>query len=138
MPIPVHLAIPVLPLAFGLVALLTLSDALGLICRFVVLFQVTFTLATGHHCDLVGPGAAVLALQLNAFGAGLVIDAAPVLAAPAAPLLFTISAYPVGEHLGSEALSCAHQLFNGVDAGALAVRDVLSGAQFTAAHRTGI
>lgn len=32
MPIPVHLAIPVLPLAFGLVDLLTLSDALRLVC----------------------------------------------------------------------------------------------------------
>lgn len=31
-PVPVHLAIPVLPLAFGLVDLLTLSDALRLVC----------------------------------------------------------------------------------------------------------
>lgn len=138
MPIPVHLAIPVLPLAFGLVDLLTLSDALRLVCWFIVLFQVTFALAASHHCDLVGPGAAILALQLNAFGAGLVINAAPVLAAPSAPRLFTISSYPVGEHLGSEALSCTHQLFNGVDAGALAVRDVLRGAQFSAAHWTWI
>lgn len=103
-----------------------------------MLFQVTFALAAGHHCDLVGPGAAILALQLNAFGAGLVIDATPVLAAPAAPRLFTISTYPVGEHLGSEALSCTHQLFNGVDTGALAVRDVLRRAQFSATHRPWI
>lgn len=103
-----------------------------------MLFQVTFALAASHHCDLVGPGAAILALQLNAFGAGLVINAAPVLAAPSAPRLFTISSYPVGEHLGSEALSCTHQLFNGIDAGALAVRDVLRGAQFSAAHWTWI
>lgn len=103
-----------------------------------MLFQVTFALAAGHYCDLVGPAAAVLTLQLNAFGSGLVVDTAPVLAAPAAPWLFTISSYPVGEHLGSETLSCTHQLFNGVDAGALAVRDVLCGAQFSAAHRTRI
>lgn len=32
MPVPIHLAIPVLPLAFRLVELLTLSDALGLVC----------------------------------------------------------------------------------------------------------
>lgn len=103
-----------------------------------MLFQVTFALAAGHHSDLVGPGAAILALQLNAFSAGLVIDAAPVLAAPAAPRLFAISPYPVGKHLGSEALSCTHQLFNRVDASALAIRYVLSGAQFSAAHRTWI
>lgn len=100
--------------------------------------EVTFALAPGHHCDLVGPGAAILTLQLNAFGAGLVIDAAPVLASPAAPLLFTIAAYPVGDHLGSEALSCTHQLFNRVDAGALAIRDVLGGTKFSASHRAWI
>lgn len=138
MPVPVHLAIPVLPLAFGLVDLLALSDALRFVCGFVVLFQVTFALAAGHYCYLVGPGAAILALQLNALGSGLVIDTAPVLAAPVAPWLFTITAYPVRKHLGSETLSCTHQLFNGVDAGALAIRDVLCGAQFSAAHRTRI
>lgn len=136
MPIPIHFAIPVLPLAFRLVDLLTLSNALRLVCWFVVLFQVTFALAAGHHCDLVGPGTAILALQLDAFSTGLVIDTAPVLATLTVPLLSAISSYPVRECLGCEALSCTHQLFNGVDAGALAVWDVLRGAQFSAAHWT--
>lgn len=138
MPVAVVLAFPVLPLAFGLVDLRQLYNAFRLVCRFIVLPQIAFALAASHDCDLVGPGAAILAEQLDAFGAGLVIDATQVLAPSAASLFFGVSSYPVRKHLSGEALSCTNQLFDRIDAGTLAVRDVLSGAQLTAAHWTWV
>lgn len=94
---------------------------------------VSFAFAGGHHCDLVGPGAAILTLELNPLGAGLVVHAAPVLTVSAVPELPTISADPVGQHLSWKALSCAHQFLNRVYTGALAIGDVLCGSQLSAA-----
>lgn len=88
---------------------------------------VPLALAGGDHGDFVCSHAAVLALQLDALGAGLVVDAPPVMAAsPATPELPAVGAAdPVLKHLSREALASAHQLLDGVDAGALSIRDVL-------------
>lgn len=137
------LAQPVLPrppLALGLVPLQDLRRRQGrlpeLVARLVVLARVPLALARGDHGDLVGPRGAVQALQLDALRAGLVVDAPPVLAAaPASPPLPAVrAADPVLEHLGREALAGAHQLLDGVDAGAVAVGDVLGGPQLSAAN----
>lgn len=112
------------------------SRALGL----VVLPRVPLAPAGGDHRDLVRPRAAVLALQPDALGAGLVVHAPPVVvAAPASPELPAVGAAdPVVEHLGREALAGAHQLLDGVDAGAVAVGDVLGGPELPAADLTAI
>lgn len=96
---------------------------LELAARLVVLPREPLALAGGHHGDLVRSRGAVLALQLDALGAGFVVDAAPVVAAaPAGPELPAAGrADPVLQHLSWETLSCAHQLLDGVDAGAVAV-----------------
>lgn len=90
-----------------------------------MLSRVSFAFAGGHHCDLVGPGTAILTLELNPLGAGLVVHATPVLTISAVPELPTISADPVGQHLSWKTLSCAHQFLNRVYARALAIGDVL-------------
>lgn len=87
---------------------------------------VPLALAGRDHGDLVGPRAAVLAQQLDALRAGFIVDAAPVLvaaaAAPPTPRPATVGAAdPVLEHRGRETLTGAHQLLDGVDAGAVAV-----------------
>uniref|UniRef100_A0A3Q3E4N4 Uncharacterized protein n=1 Tax=Labrus bergylta TaxID=56723 RepID=A0A3Q3E4N4_9LABR len=94
----------------------------------VVLPRVPLALAGRDHGDFVRSRAAVLALQLDALRAGLVVDAPPVLAAaPATPGLPAVgTADPVLKHLSRKTLAGAHQLLDGVDAGAVAVRDVLS------------
>lgn len=93
-----------------------------------MLSRVPLALAGCHHSDLVCSCAAILALQLDALGAGLVVDTPPVLvAAVATPELPAICATnPVVKHLSWETLASAHQLLDGVDAGAVAIRDVLS------------
>lgn len=126
------------PLALGLVFVQELwrrqDRLLELTARFVVLPRVPLALARGDHGDFVRSCAAVLALQLNALGPGLVVDTPPVLAAaPATPDLPPIgAANPVLKHVGWETLSSTHQLLDGFDAGAVAVRDVLSGSQLSA------
>lgn len=97
--------------------------------------RVPLALARGDHGDFVRSRAAVLTLQLDALGAGLVVDASPVLvAAPATPELPAVGAAdPVLKHLSWETLAGAHQLLDGVDAGAVAVGDILSGPQLSAA-----
>lgn len=92
--------------------------------RLVVLPRIPLALAGSDHGDLVGPRAAVLALQLDALRAGFIVDAAPVLvtAAPPTPRPAAVGAAdPVLEHGGRETLTGAHQLLDGVDAGAVAV-----------------
>lgn len=135
------LAQPVLPqpsLALGLVFVQELrrrqSHLLELVARFIVLPRVPLALAGGDHGDLVRSRAAVLALQLDALGAGLVVDAPPVLAAaPASPQLPSIGAAdPILKHMSGETLAGAHQLLDGVDAGAVAIRDVFSRPQLSA------
>lgn len=92
--------------------------------------RVSLTLARGDHGDLVCSCTAIVALQLDALSAGLVIDTPPILvAAPATPELSTIGTTdPVLKHLSWETLAGAHQLLDGIDAGAVAIRDVLSGS----------
>lgn len=96
---------------------------LKLAARLVVLPRVPLAPAGGNHGDFVGSAGAVLALQLNALGAGLVVDAAPVVVStPTRPVPPTASsADPVLKHLGGQTLACADQLLDGVDAGAVAV-----------------
>lgn len=132
------------PLAVGLVLVQQLWRQHGrlhqLVGGLVVLPGVPLALAGGDHGDLVGPGAAVLALQLDALRAGFVVDAAPVVAAAAAAAPPTPrpaavgAADPVLKHWSRETLTGAHQLLDGVDAGAVAVRDVLGGPQLPAAN----
>lgn len=111
---------------------------LKLVSGFIVLSRVPLALAGGDHCNLVSSCAAILALQLDALGTGLVIDAPPVLvAAPSIPEPSAMgSANPVFQHLSWETLACTHQLLDGVDAGAVTIRDVLSGPQFSASNLT--
>lgn len=111
---------------------------LKLVSGFIVLSRVPLALAGGYHCNLVSSCAAILALQLDALGTGLVIDAPPVLiAAPSIPEPSAMgSANPVFQHLSWETLACTHQLLDGVDAGAVTIRDVLSGPQFSASNLT--
>lgn len=99
-----------------------------------MLSGVPLALAGGDYRDFVRSSAAILALQLDALGAGLVVDTPPVLvASPATPELFTVGpADPVLKHLSWEAFTCAHQLLDGIDAGAVAIRDVFSGPQLSA------
>lgn len=122
--------LPQPPLALGLVQELRRqhSRPLELVARFVVLPGVPLALAGSDHCDFVCSRAAVLALQLDALGAGLVVDTPPVLAAaPATPELPAVGAAdPVLKHLSWETLASAHQLLDGVNAGAVAIGDILS------------
>lgn len=126
------------PLGFVFVHQLGLQRRriLQLVPGLVVLPGVPLALARRDHGDLVHSGAAVLALQPDALGAGFVVDAPPVVVpVPAGPELPAVgpAADPVLEHLGWETLARAHQLLDGVDAGAVAVRDVLGGPQLSAA-----
>ena len=96
---------------------------------------VALALARRHHRDPVSPGAAVLALQADPLGPGAVDDAAPLLDLSAARGAAVVAAAdPVGQQVGREAFPRADQLLHGVEAGALAVRDVLGGAQLPTAH----
>lgn len=138
MPVLTQPVLPHPPLALGLVLVQELRRRqrrlLELVARFVVLAGVPLALAGGDHSDFVRSRAAVLALQLDALGACLVGDAAPVLvAASATPQLPGVGAAdPVLKHLSWETLTGAHQLLDGVDAGAVAVGDVLRGPQLSA------
>lgn len=113
---------------------------LKLAAGLVVLPWEPFAFAGGDHGDLISSCAAVLALQLYALGSGFVVDAAPVVAAASAgpKLPATGPANPVLKHLSWEALACTHKLLDGVDAGAVAIRDVLCGPQLSAANLTSI
>lgn len=104
--------------------------------RFILLSAVALALAGSDHSYFVGPGAAVLALQPDPLGSGPVGDAAPllhVLAAPGSPVVAAAS-NPVWEQVGWQTLPGTHQLFDGVGAGALSVRNVLCGPQLPTAH----
>ena len=106
--------------------------------RVILLSGVALALAGGYHGDLVGPGAAVLALQPDPLGSSPVDDAAPLLGVAAAPVPPSVNpsppADPVGQQVGWQTLPSTHQLLDGVDAGTLAIRDVLCGPQLPAAH----
>lgn len=109
--------------------------ALKVMTGLIVLPSVPLALAGGDHRDFVGARAAILALQLDSLGARFVVDTPPLLGAPPAPVLGSVaSANPVGEHRQRQALTSTDQLLQGADAGALAIRDILGGTQFPAAH----
>lgn len=112
------------------------TQLLEYVARFVVLSWVPLALAGGDHSDFVCSRGAVLALQLDALGAGLVVDAPPILVVvPATPELPAIGATdPVLKHLGRETLTSTHQLLDGIEAGAVAIWDVLSGSQLSASY----
>ncbi|KAF3834469.1 hypothetical protein F7725_025673 [Dissostichus mawsoni] len=113
-----------LPLKF---LLLPSVDGPVLVSRVILLSGVALALAGGYHGDLVGPGAAVLALQPDPLGSGPVDDAAPLLGVAAAPVPPSVNpsppADPVGQQVGWQTLPSTHQLLDGVDAGTLAIRD---------------
>lgn len=104
--------------------------------RVVLLSGVALALAGGHHGYLVGSGAAVLALQTDSLGPGPVNDAAPLLGVAAAPVppIVTSTPNPVGQQVSRQTLPSTHQLLDGVDTGALTIRDVFCGPQLPAAH----
>lgn len=107
----------------------------GVLVPWIVLLSgEALALAGGHHVDFIDPGAAVVALQLDPLGPGPVYDAAPVLTVLPAPvsLVETPDPDPVGRQMSWQTLPGTHQLFDGVDAGALTVRDVLCGSEFPA------
>lgn len=140
MPVLTQPVLPQPPLALGLVLAQELrwqqSWLLEFVARLVVHPRVPLALAGGDNSDFVCSRAAILALQLDALGAGLVVDTPPVLvAAPTTPELPAIGAAdPVLKHLSWETLSSAHQLLDGVNAGAVAIRDVLCGPQLSASN----
>lgn len=142
MPVLTQSTLPQPPLALGLVFVQELrldrSLLLELVPGLVVLPGVPLTLAGGDHGDFVRSRAAVLTLQLDALGAGLVVDAPPVVAAvPPTPELPAVGAAdPVLQHLRWKTLAGAHQLLDGVDAGAVAVRNILGGSQLSAPDLT--
>lgn len=113
MPVLIYPNLPRPPLAFRLVSVNKLwlgqDCVLKLVARFVVLSRVPLTLAGRDHCDFVRSRAAILALQLDALGASLVVDASPILAVPSTPELSAVAATdPVGKHLSWKALTSAH------------------------------
>lgn len=107
-----------------------------LVSRVVLLPCEALALAGGHHVDLVYPGAAVVALQLDPLGPGSVYDAAPVRGITTAPvpLRETTDPDPVGGQVSWQTLPGTHQFFDWADAGALTIRDVLCGSEFPAFH----
>lgn len=116
--------------------LFTTVDSCVLVSWVILLSVVALAFAGGHHSYLVGPGAAVLTLQPDPLGPGPVNDAAPLLGVTAAPVPTSVTSTPdpVGKQVSRQTLSSAHQLLDGVDTGALAIRDVLGGPQLPAAN----
>ena len=112
------------------------GDRCVLVSRVILLSGVAFALAGGHDSYLVGPGAAILTLQPNPLSPGPVDDAAPLLGVAAAPVPPSVASTPnpVGQQVVWQTLPSTHQLLDRVDAGALAIRDVLCGPQLPAAH----
>lgn len=71
--------------------------AFVVVAGLVVLPGVSFALAGSNYCHFVGSAGAIGALQLYALGPGLVVDTAPFLGAPAAPVFETVATSdPVG------------------------------------------
>ena len=110
-------------------------QALEVVTGLVVLPRVPLALAGSDHGYFVGARAAVLALQLDSLGTRFVIDTPPLLGAPPAPVLCSVApSDPVRQHRQGQALASTHQLFQRANAGALAIRDVFGGTQFSAAY----
>lgn len=118
---------------------LCLRGSLKVVAGLVVLPGVSLALAGRDHSYFVGSYTSILALQLDPLGASFVIDTSPLLRAPSAPVLGSItSSNPVGQERQGEAFASTHQLLQGIDAGALAVWDVLGRSQFPAANLNAI
>lgn len=113
-PVLTQPALPQPPLALGLVFVQELwrryGQLLELVAWLILLPRVPLARAGGDHSDFVRSCAAVLTLQLDALGAGLVVDTPPVLvASPATPELPAIgTANPVLKHLSWETLTGTH------------------------------
>lgn len=112
------------------------EDRCVLVSRVILLPGVALAPARSHHSYLVGPGAAILALESDPLCPGPVNDATPLLSVPPAPVApcVTPSANPVGQQLSRQTLPSTYKLLDGVDAGALAIGYVLGGPQLPAAH----
>lgn len=113
MPVLVKPDLPRPPLAFRLVFVekqwLGHSRSLKLAPRLIMLPRVPLALAGRDHSDFIRSRAAVLALQLDALGARLVVDASPILAVPSIPELPAVAAAnPVGKHLSRKAFPSTH------------------------------
>lgn len=91
-----------------------------------MLSGVPHALARIDHSDFVCSRATVLALEKDALRTCFVVDTAPLLAVPSAPEFLTVATTnPVGQDLSWKAFACTHQLLDGVEAGALTIRDIL-------------
>lgn len=99
-----------------------LGGSLKVVARLIVLPGVSLALAGRDHSYFVGSYTSILALKLDPLGTSFVIDASPLLRAPPAPVLGSItSSNPVGEQWQREAFTSTHQLLQWIDAGALAI-----------------
>lgn len=111
-----------------------LRGSLKVMAGLIVLPGVSLALAGRDHSYFVGSYTSILALKLDPLRASFVIDTSPLLWAPPAPVLGSItSSNPVGEQWQREAFTSTHQLLQWVDAGALAIWNVLGGSQFPTA-----
>lgn len=112
-----------------------LRGSLKVVAGLIVLPGVSLALAGCDHSYFVGSYTSILALKLDPLGASFVIDTSPLLRAPPAPVLGSItSSNPVGEQWQREAFTSTHQLLQRIDAGALAIWNVLGGSQFPTAN----
>lgn len=112
-----------------------LRGSFKVVAGLIVLSGVSLALAGCDHSYFVGSYTSILALKLDPLGASFVIDTSPLLWAPPAPVLGSItSSNPVGEQWQREAFTSTHQLLQWIDAGALAVWNVLGGSQFPTAN----
>lgn len=99
-----------------------LRGSLEVVAGLIVLPGVSLALAGCDHGYFIGSYTSILALQLDPLSASFVIDTSPLLRAPPAPVLGSVtSSNPVGQQWQREAFSSTHQFFQGVNAGALAV-----------------
>ena len=114
----------------------TTVDRCVLVSWVILVSGVALAFTGCHHSYLVGPGAAILALQSDPLGPGPVNDTAPLLSIAAAPVPASVTptSDPVGQQVGRQTLPSTDQLLNGVNAGTLAIWDVLCGPQLPAAH----
>lgn len=99
-----------------------LRGALEVVAGLVVLPGVSLALAGRDHSYFVGSYTSILALELDPLSASFVVDTSPLLRAPPAPVLGSVtSSNPVGEQWQREAFTCTHQFLQGINAGALAI-----------------
>lgn len=116
-----------------------LRGSLEVVAGLIVLPGVSLALAGCDHSYFVGSYTSILALQLDPLSASFVIDTSPLLRAPPAPVLGSVtSSNPVGQQWQREAFSSTHQFFQGVNAGALAIWDVLGGSQLSTTNLNAI